>query len=73
MMLPEPHDSNLMIADLPDELAELKAIEAESIGWIPLGDGAYLHAGQPNEEETIITVVGVMDASMAGINVLWVG
>ena len=25
------------------DLAELAAIEAESIGWQPLGDGAYLH------------------------------
>jgi len=33
---------NLLID--PDELkVELAAIEAESIGWQPLGDGAYLH------------------------------
>ena len=29
--------------DLQAELQELAAIEAESIGWLPLGDGAYLH------------------------------
>lgn len=57
----------------PDELkAELAAIEAESIGWLPLGDGAYLHLGKPEEEEVVITVVGVPDAGMAGMNVLWV-
>lgn len=25
--------------------AELAAIEAESIGWLPLAEGAYLHVG----------------------------
>lgn len=56
----------------PDELkAELAAIEAESIGWLPLGDGAYLHVGDP--EALVIEVVGVPDAGMAGMNVLLVG
>lgn len=54
-------------------LRELKEIEAESIGWQPLGDGAYLHVGKPDEEEIVITVVGVPDASMAGMDVLLVG
>jgi len=62
-----------LLLDRPAKLAELDAIEAESIGWLPLGDGAYLHVGDPDEEETVITVVGVPDASMAGMNVLWVG
>lgn len=53
--------------------AELAAIEAESIGWLPLGEGAYLHLGKPYEEEVVITVAGVVDAGMAGLNVLWVG
>ena len=30
--------------DFQRELAE---IEAESIGWMPLGEGAYLHVGDP--------------------------
>ncbi len=51
----------------------LAAIAAESIGWQPLGDGAYLHVGKPDEEEIVITVVGVPDASMAGMDVLLVG
>jgi hypothetical protein len=59
--------------DLQAELAELAAIEAESIGWQPLGDGAYLHMGKPDEEEMVITVVGVPDAGMAEMNVLLVG
>ena len=62
-----------MILDLRAETTELTAIEAESIGWLPLGEGAYLHLGNPDEEEVVITLVGVPDASMAGMNVLLVG
>lgn len=29
-------------------------IEAKFIGWQPLGDCAYLHAGKPDEEEMLI-------------------
>jgi len=54
--------------DLQAEMAELAPIEAESIGWQPLGDGAYLHVGDP--EGDVITVVGVPDAGMMGMNVL---
>ena len=50
--------------------AELAAIEAESIGWLPLGEGAYLHLGKPDEEAVVITVTGIPDAGMAGMNVL---
>ena len=53
--------------------AELAAIEGEAIGWLPLGEGAYLHVGRPDEEEVMITVVGVGDVGMVGMNVLWVG
>ncbi len=55
---------------LKELLAELAAIEAESIGWLPLSEGTYLHIGKPDEEEVIITVVGVPDAGMAGMNVV---
>ena len=48
--------------------AELQAIQAESIGWQPLG-GACLHVGDP--EEQVIEIVGVALASMAGAHVLW--
>lgn len=51
--------------DVGRELAE---IEAESIGWQPLGDGAYLHTGS---DSGVIEVVGVAHASMVGSNVLW--
>lgn len=47
------------VLDLRLERIELAGIEAESIGWQPLGDGAYMHLGDPDEEETVITVVGV--------------
>lgn len=58
----------------PEELkAILVAIEAESIGWMPLGDGAYLHLGKPDEEDIVITVTGVPEVGMAGMNVLLVG
>ena len=56
--------------DLQAELQELAAIEAEAIGWQPLGDGAYLHLGKPDEEEIVITVTGIPDAAMVGMNVL---
>lgn len=59
------------LPDLQAELADLAAIEAESIGWLPLADGAYLHVGDP--DALVIDVVGVPDAGMAGMNVLWVG
>ncbi len=35
---------------------ELAQIQAESIGWIPLDDGVYLHVGS---DVTVIQVVGI--------------
>ena len=52
-----------------DFWAELAQIKAESIGWIPLEQGAYLHLGEPNA--TVIDVVGIAKEEMAGSNVLW--
>ena len=51
-----------------DFWAELAQIQAESIGWIPLDEGAYLHAGF---DDAVIQVVGIAKAEMAGGNVLW--
>jgi hypothetical protein len=52
----------------PTELQqELNEIEAESIGWIALDTGAYLHVGS---DTPVIEVVGVAHASMANKNVL---
>ena len=52
-----------------DFLRELAEIEAESMGWIPLDDGAYLHVGR---EDGVVEIVGLADAGMAGANVLWI-
>ena len=40
-----------------DFLAELARLEAESIGWIPLEEGAHLHVSALNVIEVL--VVGV--------------
>ena len=45
-----------------DFLAELVQIQAESIGWIPLEEGVYLHLG--SDETEIIEVVGIPTAEM---------
>ena len=51
-----------------DFCSELAQIQAESIGWIPVDECAYLHVGG---EEPVIQVVGIAKAEMAGSNVLW--
>ena len=52
-----------------DFLRELAEIEAESMGWILLEGGAYLHV---DSEDGIVEIVGMADAGMAGSNVLWI-
>jgi hypothetical protein len=47
---------------------ELAQIQAESIGWIHLDEGAYLHVGSDTQ---VIQVVGIAKEEMAGSNVLW--
>ncbi len=51
-----------------DFQVELEQIKAESIGWIPFDESAYLHIGS---DEAVIQVVGVAKPEMADINVLW--
>ena len=51
-----------------DFWAELAQIQAESIGWIPLEEGVYLHVSDENAAEVL--VVGV---PQAGAVVLLVG
>jgi hypothetical protein len=51
-----------------DFWAELAQIQAESIGWITLEEGAYLHVGV---DDAVIQVVGIAKAEMAAGNVLW--
>ena len=53
-----------------DFLLELASIQAESIGWIPLEEGVYLHVG--SDETEIIEVVGIPTAEMQGLSVLLV-
>ena len=48
---------------------ELAQIQAESIGWIPLEEGAYLHVG--SDAAPVIQVVGLAKEEMSGSNVLW--
>ena len=68
MQTPEEFTSTLAGCDIPeaikaDFLAELARLEAESIGWIPLEDGAYLHVSDLNVTEVL--VVGVPQAGEA--------
>jgi len=53
-----------------DFWAELAQIQAESIGWIPLDEGVYLHVADDNATEVL--VVGMAHADMQTSNVLWV-
>jgi hypothetical protein len=53
-----------------DFWAELAQIQAESIGWIPLVSGTYLHVS--DETATEVLVVGLASADMQTSNVLWV-
>ena len=53
-------------ADFWDELSQ---IQAESIGWIPLDEAAYLHLGS---DTLVIEVVGIAKPEMQGSSVLWV-
>lgn len=55
------------------EQREIEIIEAEAIGWLPLEEGAYLHVGHPDEEQVAITVTGVPEVGMGGMDVLLVG
>jgi len=52
-----------------DDAQFLAEVAVESMGWLPLDKGAYLHVGDPASK--VVTVVGVPDAEMAGMNVLW--
>jgi hypothetical protein len=51
-----------------DFWAELAQIQAESIGWIPLDESAYLHIGS---ETSVIEVIGLPKPDMQGSSVLW--
>ena len=48
--------------------AELAQIQAESIGWMPLEEGVYLHVS--DESATEVLVVGVPEAGDAVLLVM---
>ena len=50
-----------------DFWAELAQIQAKSIGWVPLGEGAYLHLGS---DVLVIEVVGLPKPEMQGSCIL---
>ena len=53
----------------PNLEQELKEIAAESIGWLPLESGTYLHLSSEGKEDHVV-VTGVPDAGLDGENVL---
>ena len=55
--------------DQADFMLELAEIRAESMGWVALGVGCYLHVGSKPSE---ILIVGTANVSMAEDPVLWV-
>lgn len=48
-------------ADFWRELAE---IEVESIGWMPLGEGVYLHVSDVNATEVLVVGVPQIGAAV---------
>ena len=54
---------------LPNLEQELKELEGESIGWIPIENGAYMHISSQGKEDRVI-ITGVPDAGLDGENVL---
>ncbi len=48
---------------------ETEQLEIESMGWIPLEPGAYLHLG--NELIPTVQIVGIATANCSGTNILW--
>ena len=47
---------------------EFEAIQGEAMGWLPIGDAAYVHIGDDDSREVI--VIGVPDVNLAGANLL---
>ncbi|WP_310609685.1 hypothetical protein [Limnohabitans sp.] len=54
---------------LPRLEQELKELAAESIGWLPLENGAYLHVSSEGKEDRVV-ITGQPDAGLDGENVL---
>jgi hypothetical protein len=54
---------------LPSIEEEIKELAAESIGWLPLEAGAYLHVSSEGKEDRVL-ITGLPDAGLDGENVL---
>lgn len=65
-----PDHESASAADIEaDFWRELKEIEAEAIGWTALAPGCHVHAGSP--DDNTVEIVGIPQAQMAGLNVVW--
>ena len=53
--------------------SELKQLQAESIGWIPLGEGVYVHHPESEPQPVVITVVGIPDVAHEHMSVVLLG
>jgi hypothetical protein len=49
--------------------SDIQALEAESMGWVYLSEGAYFHEG--TGESGVIQVVGIAQPSISESNILW--
>ena len=49
--------------------SDIQAFEAESMGWVYLSEGAYLHEG--SDKSGVIQVVGIAQPGMSESNILW--
>jgi hypothetical protein len=49
--------------------SDIQALKAESMGWVYLSEGAYLHEG--SDGSCVIQVVGIAHPSINESNVLW--
>jgi len=53
--------------------SELKQLQAESIGWIPLGEGVYVHLPETESQPDVITVVGIPEVAHEHMSVVLLG
>mgnify|MGYP000264012675 FL=1 len=53
----------------PNFEQELKELAAESIGWLHLENGAYLHVSSEGKEDRVV-ITGLPDTGLDGENVL---
>ena len=49
--------------------SDIQALEVESMGWVYLSEGAYLHEG--SDKSGVVQVVGIAQPSMSESNILW--